>query len=130
MKLIFASFGTQRKEEGDAGAVTLADTAPPVCWLLVLWAPSGDTASVLPLFFRSCRALRCPSQTERHPLVRIKTKFSTKRKSQAALFSARGSKNNPNAPILCCLKTMICLLWLGVLIWEGEKWQSGPLGGG
>lgn len=67
MKLIFASFGTQRKEEGDAGAVTLADTAPPVCWLLVLWAPSGDTASVLPLFFRSCRALRCPSQTERHP---------------------------------------------------------------
>lgn len=53
MKLIFALFGTQRKEEGDAGAVTLAGTAPPVCSSLVLRAPSGDTASVLPLFSRA-----------------------------------------------------------------------------
>lgn len=115
MKLIFASFGTQRNEEGDAGAVTLADTAPPVCWLLVLWAPSGDTASVLPLFFRSCRALRCPSQTEHHPLVRIKTKFSTKRKSRlgSSVFSLHvGQKIIQTLPFSAALKQLfVCFGW-------------------
>lgn len=68
MKLICASFGTQSKEEEDLGAAMGLLAAPSVRSLLIRWAQSSapglGAAALLPLL----QAVRCPSQTEHHPL--------------------------------------------------------------
>lgn len=74
------------------------------------------------------RTVRCPSQTEHHPLVRIKKKLSTKKKSKTVLTiipSAQDQKIIQTIPFFAALKQLLGFPWLTFWIWVGLRGKNG-----